>query len=203
MKNPKALLANILSLKKSFEYETGKAPPALTGWYGEILAFEKLSKEIGSRFNVNLLSGQKDADIELIDKNTGKPLKIEVKTSLRKEEGHGCWFGAALNVKKCKIHNEVHDHFRRGPVHGDFCYFNYLVFVAMENDFSNERFYVIPRNFIEENKQELRNTHSRFANATHRIVISAQKEQLTKLNTPQLEAIAKTEQFLNRWDLIE
>lgn len=201
MKNPRILLEDILKIKHDFEAEGIKLPPGLAGMYGEILAFQKMSEIFkGVGVEVQYDSGQKGADIQLI--KNGKSIFIEVKTSRLKEEGYGWLFGAALNVKKCKSKKHpdaMFQHRQRGLIHGDFCYFDFVVFVTLSDDF-DAKFYIIPRDFIEENKDLLKNIHPRFLSSTHRIFVS--NGEKPKLPPEQHELIQKTEKFIDCWDLI-
>ncbi len=202
MKNPTVLLQDILKLKTDLEEQGMKLPPGLAGMYGEILAFQKMQEVFGkTKFAVNFFAGQKGADIQLV--NGREKINVEVKTSRLKEEGFGMWYGAALNIKRCRSgkHADVgYDHPRRGKVNGDFCYFDYLVFVALSEDLADAKFYVIPRNFIEKNEKLLRNTHARFSSATHRIIIS-DGEQMPDMPEEQKKLIRATEEFRDKWEI--
>lgn len=199
MKNPELLLRHIADFKKELERQGQKLPPGLAGLYGEFLAFKKIQDEFGKKNVVNFGSGQKGADIQILGNR--RRMNIEVKTSRLKDEDYGMWYGAALNVKKCKKHDLTHDHPKRGKVKGDFCYFDVVVFVALADDFTEAKYYVIPRSFIEKNEIDLRNTHKRFSSATHRIIISDGKK-MPRMSLSILRTIKKTEKFENRWDLI-
>lgn len=202
MKNPTVLLQDILKLKTDLEAQGMKLPPGLAGMYGEILAFQKMQEVFGrTKVKVNFFAGQKGADIQLV--NGHNKINVEVKTSRLKEEGFGMWYGAALNIKRCRsgTHEDVgYVHPKRGKVNGDFCYFDYLVFVALSEDLSDARFYVIPRKFIEENEEMLRNTHTRFSSATHRIIIS-DGEHMPNMPEEQKRLIQETQEFQDRWEI--
>ncbi len=176
-------------------------PPGLAGMYGELLTFEKLREifnDVDAR--VKYFSGQKGADIE-IEKN-GKEVFIEIKTSRLKDEGFGWWYGAALNVKKCRRgHTDASfNHRKKGVIQGDFCYFDFIVFVALDDKFQ-AKFYIIPRSFIEENKTLLINNHRRFTSSSHRVLISDDGEMPT-LEEKYHPLIQATEAYKDRWDLI-
>lgn len=199
MNNPGLLLQDILKLKGDLESQGMKLPPGLAGMYGEILAFRKMQEVLaGTKLSVEFFSGQKGADIQLT--NEREKINVEVKTSRLKEEGFGMWYGAALNIKKCRSgkHDSVYNHPKKGEVRGDFCYFDYVVFVALVEDLSTAKYYVIPRSFIEENEELLRNTHARFSSATHRIIISDGK-QMPDMSPEQKELIKTTEAFEDGW----
>ena len=202
MKNPGLLLEDILKIKHDFEAEGIKLPPGLAGMYGEILAFQKMSEIFkGADVEVKYDSGQKGADIQLIKKN-GKSIFVEVKTSRLKEEGYGWLYGAALNVKKCKSKKHpdaMFQHRQRGLIRGDFCYFDFVVFVTLGDNF-DAKFYIIPRDFIEENKELLKNIHPRFLSSTHRIFVS--NGTMPKLPPEQHELIRQTEKYKDCWNLI-
>jgi hypothetical protein len=199
MRNPTRILSQILKLKNELEVQGERLPPGLAGMYGEILAYRKLKEIFGKRFSINFFSGQKGADVQLV--NGTRRLNLEIKTSRLKEEGFGKWYGAALNVKKCKHHQHMHKHLTRGKIEGDFCYFDFVVFVALSKTFSTCRYYIIPRRFIDENEELLRNTHKRFSRSTHRIIISNGKK-MPNMPPRQRGLIKKTEAFRNRWDLV-
>ncbi|MDP2668485.1 MAG: hypothetical protein Q8P07_01475 [bacterium] len=204
MKNPEILLKDILKLRKDFQSQAINLPPGLAGMYGEILAYQKLEQLFGKRgYSVKYFSGQKGADIQLVK---GKTLiNIEVKTSRLKDEGFGLWYGAALNLKSCKKpeHNKLfYLHPKKGKIYGDFCYFDYLIFVALNNAFK-AKFYIIPRNFIEQNKRLLVNKHARFSSSTHRVLISNGKMPTLPDIRIQKNLILQTEKFQNCWDIIK
>ncbi len=179
-----------------------KLPPGLAGMYGEILVFQKMQKVFkGTRFSVNFFSGQKGADMQLTDGR--EKINVEIKTSRLKDEGSGIWQGAALNIKKCRSgkHTNVYNHPKRGKVSGDFCYFDFLVFVALDESFSKPRFFIIPRSFIEKNEVLFRNAHKRFSSATHRIIISDGK-RMPNMPPEQKKLISATEAFRDKWGQI-
>ncbi len=190
-----------MRLKHDLESQGIKLPPGLAGMFGEILVFSKLRDVLsGSPFVVNYYSGQKGADIQLVSGHN--KINIEIKTSRLKDEGFGWWYGAALNIKNCpKKHDAVYVHPKKGEIHGDFCYFDYIVFVALPDDFSEARFYVIPRVFVESNERLLRNTHKRFLSSSHRIIISS-GERMPDMDAEQLDLVMETEKYRDRWELI-
>lgn len=205
MNNPELLLQDILKLKGDLESQGMKLTPSLAGMYGEILAFQKIQEIItGTKLSIEFFSGQKGADIQLTDGR--EKINVEIKTSRLKEEGFGMWYGAALNIKKCRSgkHDNVYNHPKKGEVRGDFCYFDYVVFVALADDFSDAKYYVIPRSFIEENDVLFRNTDKRFSSATHRIIISDGKRMpdLPPEEKEVLGLIRKTEAFQDAWGQI-
>ena len=202
MKNPEKLIKDILRLKGSLEAQGIRLPPSLAGMYGEIIVFKRL-KEILKKtdWTVNYFSGQSGADLQIVKGN--KKINIEVKTSRLKEEGYGKWYGAALNIKKCRIknHRRIFKHPKKGKLIGDFCYFDFTVFVTLPEKFSAGKFYVIPREFIEKNQKLLQNTDARFSSATHALHISNNGKMPT-LPREQTRLITKTESYLNKWNLI-
>lgn len=179
-----------------------RSTPDIVGFYGELLVWKELKSRFGWRgYNVEFGSGQSKADIILIKNN--KKINVEVKTSRLKEEGYGYWFGAALNIKKCRKQGHekrFYSHSKKGKVFGDFCYFDYLVFVAIDRSFLNPKFYIIPRSFIERYEKSLRNTHERFSSATHRIILS-DNGRMPNLPIAQKKLIRKTERFQNLWEI--
>lgn len=197
------LLEDILRLKKDLEVQNVSLPPGLAGMYGEFLVFEKLNKMFTKKgYTVQYFSGQKGADIQLI--NGKRKIFIEVKTSRLKDEGYGLWYGAALNIKNCRDirHSKrLCPHPKRGKVFGDFCYFDYLIFVALDDRFARPQFYVIPRDFLEKHEQELRNTHKRFSSGTHRIILS-NNGTMPKMSIDQRKLIRETERFRDQWDAV-
>lgn len=202
MNNPQILLTDISKLKTDLETQGMKLPPGLAGMYGEILVFQKMQEVFAkTKLSVEFFSGQKGVDIQLT--NGREKINVEIKTSRLKEEGFGMWYGAALNIKKCRSgkHTNVYNHPKRGKVLGDFCYFDYLVFVALVEDFSVAEYYVIPRTFIEKNEKLLRNTHRRFSSATHRIIISDGR-QMPDMSPEQKKLIKATEAFKDEWSQI-
>lgn len=203
MKNPKILLNDILKIKKDFEKQGMNLPPGLAGVYGELLVYQKLQKIIkNSEYKIIFFSQQKNADIQLI--KGGKEINIEVKTSRLKDEGFGNWYGVAVNIKRCRIiehSKKYHIHPKKGKVVGDFCYFDYIVFVTLNENFLSPKFYIIPRAFIEKNEELLINTHKRFSSATHRLILSNNGE-MPKVDSKQKELIRNTEVFKNKWNLI-
>jgi hypothetical protein len=204
MDNPKILLKDILKIKKDFEKQGMNLPPGLAGIYGEILVYQKLKKFFKtSEYEIIFYSQQKNADIQLIKK--GKKINIEVKTSRLKDEGFGKWYGVALNIKKCRVpehSNRYYIHSKKGKIVGDFCYFNYVIFVTLNENFSTPKFYIIPRDFIEKNKKLLINTHKRFSSGTHRLILS-NNGKMPKVDQTQKKLIRKTEFFRNKWNLIQ
>ncbi len=201
MKNPDLLLGDILRLKNDFIAEGIKLPPGLAGMYGELLAFKKMREIfLSSGAEVKYFSGQKGADTQ-VSKN-GKKIAVEIKTSRLKDEGYGYWYGAALNVKKCRNgHSDAtFNHRKRGVIQGDFCYFDFVIFVALDDDFE-EKFYIIPRSFIEQNKELFINNHKRFISPSHRILVSDGKGMPT-LEERYHPIIKATEAYKDRWDLI-
>lgn len=191
----------ILRLKKELESQGERLPPGLTGMFGELMAFKKLKSMMGKKIGIRYFTGQKGADIQLV--SGLKTLNIEIKTSRLKDEGHGLWYGAALNIKKCNKHKRPFDHPRKGPMIGDFCYFDFILFVTLNESFTNSEFYVIPRSFVEKNENLLQNKHSRFSNATHRIYLSNGESMPRDMAREQKTLIKKTELFKDRWDLLQ
>lgn len=203
MKNAKILLKDILKLKRDLESQKMNLPPGLAGMYGELLAFQKLQQVMKrEKMKISYFSGQKGADIQV--ENGKDKINIEVKTSRLKDEGFGWWYGAALNIKKCnkqKHADKCYVHPKRGKILGDFCYFDYLIFVALDKNLTKPKFFVIPRSFIEKYHKLLRNTHARFSSATHRIILSNGRG-MPRMADAQKKLIRQTEQFRNRWEII-
>lgn len=209
MKTHQKILGDILRLKNDLEKQNVRLPPGLAGMYGEFMVWEKLENYFAKKgFKVLYYSGQKGADIQLVkDDNSKHPteINVEVKTSRLKEEGFGLWYGAALNIKKCglvdhKSRSIVHN--KKGKIIGDFCYFDYLVFVKLRDNFKNSQFYIFPRDLIWQHRELLLNTHKRFNSGTHRIILPNGKSHL-KMPKSQLNLIKKMEKFKGKWSLIK
>ncbi len=200
MKNSQLLREDILRIKKDFEAEGMNLPPGLAGIYGELLAFEKLRDLLGEEA-VEYDPGQtRRADIWL-EKNK-KKLFIEIKTSRLKDEGFGWWYGAALDVKTCQKHlDTTFNHRKKGVVRGDFCYFDFVVFIKLDENF-NAEFFIIPRDFIEKNQKLLINNHPRFLSSSHRILVSNGGKMPDKLEEKYHPVIRATEAYKDRWGLI-
>jgi len=127
---------------------------------------------------------------------------LEVKTSRLKDEGFGWWYGAALDIKRCRRHpNATFNHRKKGAVQGDFCYFDFVVFVKLDDNF-NAEFYVIPHEFIDKNQELLVNNHRRFLSSSHRILISNGGEMPEKLERKYYPVIRATEEYKDRWNSI-
>ncbi len=198
---PTLLLRDILKLKKDLEkYELNLAP-GLAGMYGELLVWQELEKRFGRKYKVKFVSGQGKADF-ILESDKGN-IKIEVKTSRLKDEGFGLWYGAALNIKRCNIseHSDRYIiHKKKGKIIGDFCYFNYLIFVKLNDDFK-AKFYIFETGYLWKNLKLLTNTHPRFNNSTSRIILSNGK-LMPKLNSRQLRLIKEMEKYRNKWSVI-
>ncbi|TSD04105.1 MAG: hypothetical protein Greene071436_202, partial [Parcubacteria group bacterium Greene0714_36] len=112
---------------------------------------------------------------------------------------------AALNIKNCRDvehANRYCPHPKRGKVFGDFCYFDHVVFVALDERFSKPRFYIIPQCFVERHEKALRNTHKWFSSGTHRLILSNNGE-MPKMPADQRKLIHKTEEFEDKWSAIK
>ena len=81
-------------------------------------------------------------------------------------------YGAALNIKECLNHPKLFlKHRTRDDVHGDFCYFDYLIFVQLPENFKNPKFFMFTKDYLWKKEKQLRNTNKRFSSATHRIIL--------------------------------
>src|SRR3989344_5180989 len=190
MKNQQEILVDILKLKRDLEKQYIRLPPGLAGMYGEILVWQELKKKFEKKgYTVNYFSGQRGDDL-LLTKN-GNLINIEIKTSRLKDEGFDFWYGAALAIKGCNIseHSERYVvHPKKGKVTGDFCYFDFLVFVKLDPKFLHPEFYIFPRSYIWKHEKLLRNEHKRFTSSTHRIILSNNKK-MPKMPKVQLRLI--------------
>lgn len=171
------MIRNIKNLEKQLQRfdESRHIPPDLVGFYGEIVSLLVLKKKFESQgYRVVWGHGQSRADITL-EKDADK-IKIEVKTSRMKPEWYGGnGYGVALNVKPCLKHpKRFFLHRRRGKLKGDFCYFDFLLFVALGKKLE-PKFYVFPRKFLLANERYIRNINPRFSSASHRIVLMPRK----------------------------
>lgn len=204
MKNPEVLLKDILRLKNDLEAQNMKLPPGLAGMYGEILAYKKLRQVFGGRgFTVTYFSGQKGADIQLI--KGGKRINIEVKSSRLKEEAPGIVYGFAINIKGCRHHpRAIFSHPKRGKIKGDFCYFDYILAVAIPDNFEKARFYLFPRDLIQAREKSLRNKSKRFSSGSHRLIF-VEKERVNNQELTKFDRyLSKNrKKFENAWNLIK
>ncbi len=195
-------IKDIEKLGKDLRKLDMKLTPDIIGFYGELLVWKELKSHFGWKgYKIGFGSGQSKADIIL--KKNERQINVEVKTSRLKDEGLGWWYGVALNIKKCKDavhHRRSYLHPKKGKVFGDFCYFDYLIFVALGENADKPKFYIIPRSFIEKHERLLRNDHKRFSSSTHRIILSNNK--MPKVSAGQKMLIHKTKKFQNRWDRI-
>lgn len=203
MKNTQILLKSILKLKKDLEAQGLRLPPGLAGMYGEILAYEKLEKHFSKKgVETVYFSGQKGADIQLRKK--GKVINIEVKTSRLKKENPGVLYGFAINIKKCRHHSGTFNHPTRGKINGDFCYFDYLLAVAMPDNFKNAKLYVFPRAYIREHEKTLRNRSKQFSSVTHRLIfVEDERPGNTEITKFDRDLTKRRRKFKDAWNLIK
>lgn len=195
------LLKDILELKRDLENQNLKLAPGLAGLYGEILVYKKLKEKFSKKgYTIEFDSGHSRADISL--KKDNKEIKIEVKTSRLKDEAPGAVFGFAINIKKCEEHrNTVFIHPTRGKLLGDFCYFDFIILVCLDDYFKNSEFYIFSRKIIEDNEKSLRNTSRQFSSLTHRIIFveeSKNKEEITQFD----RYLMKNKSKFRNWEII-
>lgn len=178
----------------------GPFPTELLSTYGELKVFLKL-KELFPTSDIRFKRKAK-ADISL------ESVNIEVKTSNLKQEDFGKGYGFALHVKKCKAHpNAFIEHPKRGKVRGDFCYFDYLICVAVdENDFNNPLFYIFTRDEINGLTDKIQNKSKRFWFSPYRILIPIDPDPKQKgilYNDFDLSLATDKSEYKNRWDKIK
>ncbi len=182
-----------------------RSTPDIVGFYGELLVWKELKSHFGWKgYNIELGSGQSKADIQMTKK--GNTIRIEVKTSRRKEEWYGKGYGAALNIKKCKNKNHLKRfvmHQKRGRLYGDFCYFDYLVFVKLEEDLKNAKYYIFSKNYLWNNEKKLRNKNKRFTNSTHRIIFIDEEKKTPEISKIDQYHSKQESKFQNKWGTIK
>lgn len=200
----KRAIKDIEKLEKDLQKLDMHVTPDVVGFYGELLVWKKLKSEFGWQgCTINLGSGQSRADIVLT--KGGSRINIEVKTSRRKNEWYGSGYGAALNIKKCKVKEHKKRfliHPKKGKVYGDFCYFDYLVFIKLNKDLTHPRFYIFSQDYLYRNEANLRNTNERFSSATHRIIFIEEKKKTPEINRLDLFYTKNHTNFLNKWKKI-
>ena len=204
VKDIKRAIADIEKLNLDLGRLDRRATPDIVGFYGELLAWKQLKSHFGWQgFNIILGKGQSRADIVMEKKR--RNLNVEIKTSRLKDEGFGNWYGVALNVKPCKIKehsNRTFSHPKRGLLKGDFCYFDFLIFVKIHKIFHKHDFYIFPKDYLWQKRQKLRNTHARFSSSTHRIILSDRKA-IPRIQKRDLQMIKQMEKYQNKWKLIK
>lgn len=150
-------IRSIMELGNSLKnIKGGPFPTDLLSTFGELKVFLELKKLFP---NSKIRFKRKArADIAIDSVN------IEIKTSNFKKEDYGEGYGFALHVKKCKQHPEASfDHPKRGKIRGDFCYFDYLICVAVnENDLKNPSFYIFSRDELNSIVPQIKNKSKRF-----------------------------------------
>ncbi|MFH2110806.1 MAG: hypothetical protein ABIJ47_06030 [Candidatus Bathyarchaeota archaeon] len=178
----------------------GSFPTDLLSVYGELSAYLELRK----RFPNSEIKFKRKAraDVEI------DGIKIEIKTSNYKKEDYGEGYGFALHIKKCKQHPKAHyKHPRRGAIIGDFCYFDYLVCVAVnENNIENPVFYVFSKAEIEGISSEIENKSRRFWYSPYRILIPIKPDLKNKgvlYSDFDLEIANDKKKYKKRWDKIK
>jgi len=196
------VMKDILILKKDVEKIGHKVSPDIAGFYGELLAWVQLRNVFEKKgYAVKFGSGQSKADI-VLHKGV-KRINIEVKTSRLKEEWFGIGYGFAINIKRCGEHpGRMLLHPKRGRVHGDFCYFNYLLAVLLSDDLRKARFYVFPRKLLEKNEVSLRNRNKRFSSSTHRIIFLEKPRRTDEITRFDRLFLKSKKKFENAWSLI-
>lgn len=123
-------------------------------------------------------------------------IRIEVKTSNYKDEDYGTGWGFALNEKRCNIHGN-----RANPVR-DFCYFNYLVCVILPKTLGKDpTFAMLPRDYLEQHKQEIVNKSKRFPSASHRILLPVTEKDSSLISDFDRVLLQNIEKY-NDWKTI-
>jgi len=178
----------------------GPFPTDLLSTFGELKVFLELKKQF-PKCEVRFKRKAR-ADISIDSVN------IEVKTSNLKKEEYGEGYGFALHVKKCKEHPEAFvEHPRRGQIKGDFCYFNYLICVAVNDQYlENPIFYIFSRDELISVKDKIRNKSKRFWFSPYRILVPIKPNPEQKgiiYNDFDLKLASDDNEYKNRWDKIK
>ena len=196
---PDKILNDIRRLKNDLDKFGLTIPPSLVGIYGELLAYQKIKRLFGPRgYKVVLGAGQSKADIQLIKQDT--KINVEVKTSRLKDEWYGKGYGFAINIKKCKTHEDKRfKHPKKGELSGDFCYFDCVVAVVLLRNLNNHEFYVFPKSFIEKNEKFLRNRNARFNSSTHRIIFAVEPKTTSELTSFDKRLSKTRSKYKNAW----
>ena len=196
------LLSDITKLKIDLDKANMKLPPGLAGMFGEILVWKELEERFSNKgFKVIFNSGSSRADITVVNGN--KKINIEIKTSRLKEEKPGILYGFAINIKKCKdCPKKIFIHPKRGQIFGDFCYFNFIIAVALSDNL-RPAFYVFPKDFIDEHEKELRNKSPRFLSASHRIIFIEKEYKSNEITNFDRKMKKLKNSYKNKWSLIK
>jgi len=203
VKDIKRAIVDIEKLNLDLGRLERRATPDIVGFYGELLVW----KELKSRFErmgyeINLGNGQSRADIVM--KKGNDTIGVEIKTSRLKNEWYGEGYGAALNVKQCGVHSRRFiKHPKRGEVCGDFCYFNYLIFVQLPENFKNPKFFIFTRDYLWNNEKQLRNINKRFSSATHRIIFIKKQKTTPEITQLDISHTKNQTKFKNNWSIIK
>lgn len=195
--NVQRAINSLVELGRSLKrIKGGPFPTDLLSTLGELTVFLELRK----RFS----NSKARADISINSVN------IEVKTSNLKKEEYGKGYGFALHIKKCKQHPKAsfkHPNPKRGKIQGDFCYLDYLICVALnENDLKNPSFYIFSRDELYSIAPQIENKSKRFWWAPYRILIPIEPDPKQKgiiYNDFDLKLAQDTNRFKNKWDKIE
>jgi hypothetical protein len=176
----------------------GSFPTDLLSTFGELKVFLELRR----RFPNSKISFRRKAraDISIDMAN------IEVKTSNLKKEDYG--EGFALHIKKCKQHPDASfNHPRRGRIYGDFCYLNYLICVAVnENNLDSPHYYIFSRDELKSIITKIENKSKRFWYAPYRILVPIKPDPKQKgiiYNEFDLELARDGNRFRDKWDKIK
>lgn len=186
----KKAIKTIIDFKKVFDKINPKIPRKLLGEIGEFYVLSKLNK-LG--FGIEHKGGKSRYDIYIseIDK------KIEVRTSLLKNEG--VYPDSTVRFWGWKVENINQRGDRR---------FDYLIGVALNDDFSKPRFYIF--NYKEAFSVGDVNI-GRFGNIKKKIHLFENKQSYKKAIKLKPKLISSYERkinryparFLNKWDKIE
>lgn len=183
-------------IENYYRFYTKRAPTRLLSEYGEVIVQLRMLK----RFDIDLPKGQSKADLTIINRKTKEKRDIEIKTSSYKKEEHGKGWGVALNIKKCTEHPKKYTIYKKEKKYGDFCYFDYLIFIALDK--TKPSFYIFKRKEIEKHKKELKNCSKRFKASTHRLWIPQKPKDKNKLSKFEL-GLCKNKKYLNKWSKIK
>lgn len=202
-KDIKKVIADILILRDDFAKIGHKVIPGIAGFYGELIAWEKLRSYFEPKgYTVRFGSGQSKADIVLL--KGSEKINVEVKTSRLKDEGFGTGYGFAINIKKCREHSTRSIlHHTKGKIYGDFCYFDYLLAVSLADDLRQPHFYVFRSKLLYKNERSLRNKSKHFSSITHRIIFASKIRNSTEITRLDRAFMKRKRIFENAWRSIK
>lgn len=203
VKDIKRVIADIEKLNLDLGRLGRRATPDIVGFYGEMLVWKELESRFRQQgYEIDPGKGQSRADIVM--KKGNRIIDVEIKTSRLKNEWYGEGYGAALNAKRCGLHSRRFiKHPKRGNVYGDFCYFDYLIFVQLSENFENPKFFIFTEDYLWKNEKQLRNVNKRFSSATHRIIFIKNKKPTPEINQLDISHTKNQIKIKNNWNLIK